>query len=113
MAYFLTRYLRNITNATNLSSVSSQLTFVSECVVAHMTAERFCSGVLPVVIVQLGLRFETLCADVAHELALAGVQFRMSSEQGRLVEALVAARMLAPERFHHNLVFEQNRCCSC
>ena len=74
------------------------ITFVSEGVKTDVTAERFGSGVLAVVVVQLALRLEALGADVADELALGRVKLRMSSQQGRFVETLVATRMLASER---------------
>ena len=74
------------------------ITFVSEGVKTDVTAERFGSGVLAVVVVQLALRLEALGADVADELALGRVKLRMPSQQGRFVETLVATRMLASER---------------
>ena len=74
------------------------ITFVSEGVKTDVTAERFGSGVLAVVVVQLALRLEALGADVADELALGRVKLRVPSQQGRFVETLVATRMLASER---------------
>lgn len=41
---------------------------------ANVADERLGTGVLPVVIVQLGLRLEALGTDVADELALTGVK---------------------------------------
>ena len=74
------------------------ITFVSEGVETDVTAERFGSGVLAVVVVQFALRLEALGANVANELALGRVKLRMPSQQGRFVETLVATRMLASER---------------
>ena len=41
-----------------------------------MTAERLCSSVLAVVVVEFGLGLERLLAHVAHELAFAEKNYR-------------------------------------
>ena len=85
---------------------AGSFTFVSECVMTNVTAEWFCSCVLSVVIIKLRLGLEALRADVAHKLALARVELRMPPEQGWLVKAFVAARMLTSEWLHQNLILE-------
>ena len=54
---------------------------------------------LPVMIVQFGLRLKALCADITDELAIARVELGMSFQKGGLFEALVAAFKIADKGF--------------
>ncbi len=72
-------------------------TFVSEFVSADVASERLLSRVLPVVVVNFGLRLEALAADVTDELAVARVQLLVPLEEGVLLKAAIAAWVLAPK----------------
>ena len=76
---------------------------------ANVADERLGTGVLPVVIVQLGLRLEALGTDVADELALTGVKLGVTAQQRGFVEALVAAGVVAAKRFDDLALKQRSR----
>lgn len=68
-----------------------KITFVAESISTNMTNEGLGPCVLPVVIVEFGLRLKALGADIANELAIGGMQFGVPLEERGLFKAFVTA----------------------